>query len=345
MTRTLAELAETMNGILEGPGDLEISGIQSLKAASRGEISFAVNLKYADEVRASHASAFILPAIWPDDFNRPSIRVKDPYLGYALASQMFNLRTFRAGGISTGATVGEGCRISAEVTVMAGAVLGHGCRIDDEVTIYPGVVLGRDVEVGRGSILYPNVVVYDRCTIGRNVIIHAGSVIGADGFGYARNGSIHEKIIHTGTVVIEDDVEIGANSTIDRAALGETRIGRGTKIDNLVMIAHNVEVGQSSIIVSQVGISGSSKIGNGVVLAGQVGIVGHIEIGDGSMVGAKSGVSHSIDAGSQVSGIPAIPHSTWLRAVSIFRRLPEMAREFRELRKRMQRESDGKKQR
>ncbi len=335
LTKTLAELADLMNGRLEGPGDLELSGIQSLDAAGEGEISFAVNLKLAEDVRNSRASAFILPEIWPDDFNRPSIRVRDPYLGYALATQAFNRRPFRAKGIDPGAVVGERCTIPDEITVMAGAVIGNGCTLEAQVTIYPGVVLGENVTVGQGTTLYPNVVIYDGCTLGKNIIIHAGTIIGGDGFGYARNGNRHEKILHAGTVVIEDDVEIGANSTIDRAALGETRIRRGTKIDNLVMIAHNVQVGQSSIIVSQVGISGSSRIGNGVVLAGQVGVVGHVDIGDGSMVGAKSGVAHSLEEGSQVSGIPAIPHATWLRAVSIFKRLPDMAKEFRELKKRL----------
>ncbi len=335
MAVTLAELAELMQGRLEGPGDLEVSGIQSLDAAEEGQVSFAVNLKFADSVRNSRASAFILPEIWPDDFSRPSIRVKDPYLGYALATRAFNLKPFEAAGVDPDAVIGRNCTIATDVTVMTGAVIGEGCIIESQVTIHPGVVLGKNVTVGRGTTLYPNVVVYDGCSLGKDVRVHAGTVIGSDGFGYARNGSIHEKIIHTGTVVIEDDVEIGANCTIDRAALGETRIGAGTKIDNLVMIAHNVRIGRSSIIVSQVGISGSSKIGNGVVLAGQVGVVGHVEIGDGSMVGAKSGVAHNLEEGSQVSGIPAIPHATWLRAVAVFRRLPDIAREFREFRKKI----------
>ena len=339
MKVTLGELANIINGQLEGPADLELSGLQSLKEAENGQLSFAVNLKYIDDVRNSRASAFILPEIWPEDFDRPSIRVKDPYLGYALASQRFSAGGFEPAGISHEAIVGESS-ISQDVTIMPGAVIGSGCTIDKGVTIHPGVVLGKNVRIGEGTTLFPNVVVYDNCSIGRNVRIHAGCVIGADGFGYARNGSRHEKIVHTGTVVIEDDVEIGANSTIDRAALGETRIKSGTKIDNLVMIAHNVEVGHSSIIVSQVGISGSTKVGNGVVLAGQVGVVGHIEIGDGSMVGAKSGVSHSLEPGSQVSGIPAIPHATWLRAVTVFRRLPDIAKEFRSVKRAIQKLMD-----
>ncbi len=331
---TLGELAEITGARLEGPADLELHGIQSLANASEGDLSFAVNLKYVDDARASRASAFILPEIWPEDFEKPSIRMKDPYLGYALASQRFSsMGTEEAKGIDPKAIIGSGCSISEHATVMAGAVIGDGCTIDDDVVIHPGVVLGKEVRIGKATALFPNVVVYDKCIIGCNVRIHAGCVIGGDGFGYARNGNRHEKIVHTGVVVIEDDVEIGANTTIDRAALGETRIRSGTKIDNLVMIAHNVEVGQSAIIVSQVGISGSSRIGNGVVLAGQVGVVGHIEIGDGSMVGAKSGVSHSLEPGSQVSGIPAIPHAVWLRAVTMFKRLPDIAKEFRSLKK------------
>lgn len=329
--KTVGELAEIVDGRLEGPGDIPVSDIRSLEAAGENDISFAVSLKFADDVRNSRATAFILPEIWPDDFKRPSIRTKDPYLAYALVAQALHHKPFVARGISPGASIGQGCDISGDVTIMHGAVLGEGCHVSDEVTIYPGVVMGNDVSIGQATTLFPNVVIYDGCRIGRNVRIHAGAVIGADGFGYARNGNVHEKIPQTGIVVIEDDVEIGANSTIDRAALDETRVGRGTKIDNLVMLAHNVTVGQASIILSQVGVSGSSRIGNGVVLAGQVGVVGHIDIGDGSMVGAKSGVSHNLADGSQVSGIPAIPHATWLRAVAAFKKLPGMIREFREL--------------
>lgn len=337
--KTVGELAEIVGGRLEGSGDITVSGIQSLGTAGENDISFAVNLKFADDVRDSRAAAFILPEIWPDDFERPSIRTRDPYLAYALVAQALNYRPFEAGGISPGAAVGQGCSISDNVTIMHGAVIGDRCDIRDQVTIHPGVVLGDDVQVGQGATLFPNVVIYEGCRIGKNVRIHAGTVIGADGFGYARNGNLHEKIPQTGIVVIEDDVEIGANSTVDCAALEETRIGRGTKIDNLVMIAHNVTVGQGSIILSQVGISGSSRIGNGVVLAGQVGIVGHIDIGNGSMVGAKSGIAHSLKEGSQVSGIPAIPHTTWLRSVAAFKKLPDMVREFRELQHRIKKDT------
>ena len=332
--KTLGELAEIVGGRLDGPEDISVSGIQSLGAAKEKDISFAVNMKFADDVRNSRAAAFVLPEIWPDDLKRPSIRTKDPYLAYALIAQALNSRPFAARGISSGAAIGHGCTISDNVTIMHGAVVGDRCDIRDQVTIHPGAVLGDDVRVGQATTLFPNVVIYEGCRIGKNVRIHAGAVIGADGFGYARNGNVHEKIPQTGIVVIEDDVEIGANSTVDRAALEETRIGRGTKIDNLVMVAHNVTVGQASVILSQVGISGSSRIGNGVVLAGQVGVVGHIDIGDGSMVGAKSGVSHSLSEGSQVSGIPAIPHTTWLRAVAAFKKLPDMVKEFREFQRR-----------
>ena len=331
--KTVTELAELVSGQVEGDGSVAVRAVQSLEDAREGDISFAVNLKLADKVRESRASAFILPQIWPDELKVPSIRVKDPYLAYALVAQALCYRPFEPQGISEKAIIGKGCNISECVTIMPGAVIGDGCTIGKEVTIHPGTVLGNNVKIGNGSTLFASVVVYDQCIIGNNVRLHAGAVIGADGFGYARNGDTHEKIPQTGIVVIEDDVEIGANSTIDRAALGETRIGKGTKIDNMVMIGHNVQVGQSSIIVSQVGIAGSTRIGNGVVLAGQVGVTGHIEIGDGSMVGAKSGVAHSLPPGSQVSGQPAIPHTTWLKAVNIFKRLPDMARDFREIKK------------
>ncbi len=339
--KTVAELAELVSGRVEGDGNVTVRAVQSLEDARQGDISFAVSMKLAEKVRQSRASAFILPEIWPDDLETPSIRVKDPYLAYALVAQALNYRPFVPQGVSKHAIIGSGCRISERVTVMPGVVVGDGCEIGDEVTIHPGTVLGRNVKIGTGSTLFANVVVYDNCIIGNNVRLHAGSVIGADGFGYARNGDTHEKIPQTGIVVIEDNVEIGANSTIDRAALGKTRIGNGTKIDNLVMIGHNVQVGRSSIIVSQVGISGSTRIGNGVVLAGQAGVVGHIEIGDGSMVGAKSGVAHSLPPGSQVSGQPAIQHTTWLKAVNIFKRLPDMAREFREIKKIVSKLQDG----
>ena len=263
--------------------------------------------------------------------------VKDPYLAYAVTANFFVSTPFVPQGVDERAVIGPSCNIHKEVTIGAGAVVGKGCKIGRHVHIHPGVVIGRDVEIGDETVIFPNVVIYDGCRVGKRVRIHAGAVIGADGFGYAQGPQGMVKIPQVGRVVIEDDVEIGANTTIDRAAIGETRIGKGTKIDNLVMIAHNVSLGPHCVIVSQVGISGSTRVGQGVMMGGQVGVVGHIEIGDGARIGAKSGVPHSISPGETVSGIPAMPHLKWLRMVNALKRLPELLRDVTNMKKRIER--------
>ncbi len=219
------------------------------------------------------------------------------------------------------------------VTVMSGAVIGEGCRLGAQTVVMSGVVVGTGVEIGARCTVHPNVTLYDRCVIGDDVIIHAGAVIGSDGFGFAREADRHRKIPQVGNVVIEDDVEIGANVTIDRATFGSTLIGRGTKIDNLVQIGHNVQVGEHSILVAQVGISGSTRLGSRVVFAGQSGAVGHIRIGDGAVVGAKSAVTHDLPAGAFVVGHPAIDAGIWKRAVAVFERLPQLRRRLMRLEK------------
>lgn len=339
--RTLGEIAMLVGGELKGPAELELHGIQSLAEATTGHMSFAVGTKYMEAVERSKASAFILPRKWPSDVHAPVVLVDNPYLAYAKVASLFAERPWVPLGVSPKAWVGEGCRIDPDVSIHPGAFIGDGCDIGPRVTIHPGVVLGENVTIGEGSTLHPHVVVYAGCRIGRRVAIHAGSVIGSDGFGYARDGRSHVKIPQTGTVLIEDDVEIGANAAIDRAALGETRISRGTKIDNLVQIAHNVTIGPDSLIVSQVGIAGSCRLGAGVVLGGQAGLVGHIEIGDGAMVGAKSGVAQDIGAGDVVSGIPAIPHRLWLRVSSSLKRLPDLIRELKGITDRLERLEKG----
>jgi len=341
-TYTLRELAGLTGGTLSGSADFEVTGIASLESAREDEISFAVSPGAARLVEKSGAGALILPENWPFDEKRPCIHVKDPYLAFARVASLFASRPFEPKGIHPSAVVGEGCRIDPAVTIGPGAVLGDNVEIGPRVVVHPGVVIGQGVSIGEGSEIFPNVVIYEGCKIGKNVRIHAGSVIGADGFGYAQGPEGHVKIPQTGIVVIEDDVEIGANSTIDRATLGVTKICRGAKIDNLVMIAHNVTVGPQTIIVSQVGISGSTKVGAGVLMGGQVGIVGHIEIGDGARIGAKSGVAQSVPPGETVSGAPAIPHRKWLRMVNALKRLPDMVRDIRELKKRLENLENGK---
>ncbi len=331
--KSLGDIAQLLKGELKGPPDLPIEGIQSLGTAGPDEISFALGPRNREDVEKSRAGAFILPRDWPYPLGRPCVLVDDPYLAYAILATAFIERPFEAIGVSPEAHIGSGCEIAKEVSIYPGVYVGDRVKIEPFVTLHPGVYVGEMVSIGEKTTLYPNVVVYHGCQLGKRVTIHSGTVIGSDGFGYARSGSSYVKIPQTGIVVIEDDVEIGANVTIDRAALEETRIGHGTKIDNLVQIAHNVSIGPDSILVGQVGISGSTRLGRGVVLGGQVGIIGHLEIGDGVMIGAQSGINKSIPAGQVVLGSPAMPHKKWKRAMAVFKHLPELAKEVRELKR------------
>lgn len=338
--KTLGEIAQLLQGELKGSPEFNVNGIQALIAASPDEISFAVGSRYRDEVKKSRAGALILPKNWPYPLDRPSILVEDPYLAYALIVSAFLDKPSSALGVNSKAHVGSSCEIDRNVSIYPGVFIGDRVRIGPYVILYPGVYVGNDVYIDEKTALYPNVVVYEGCHLGKRVAVHAGTVIGSDGFGYARRGESHVKIPQIGIVVIEDDVEIGANCTIDRAALGETRIGRGSKIDNLVQVAHNVSIGAGSLLVAQAGVSGSTRLGKGVVLGGQVGLVGHIELGDRVMVGAQSGVSGSLAAGEVVSGSPAMPHRLWLRVGSALKRLPEMVKEVRDLKRRIDRLED-----
>jgi UDP-3-O-[3-hydroxymyristoyl] glucosamine N-acyltransferase len=213
--------------------------------------------------------------------------------------------------------------------------VGEGSEIGDRAVLYPGVYVGESVRVGEETVLYPNVVIMDRCAVGSRVIIHGGTVIGSDGFGFARDGVRYVKIPQVGVVVIEDDVEIGANCCVDRAAMGKTWVKRGVKTDNLVQIGHNVTIGEDTILVAQVGIAGSTEVGNRVALGGQVGVVGHIKIGDGAMIGAQSGVGQEVAPGQVLSGSPAFPHREWLRAQAVFAKLPELKRTVSDLERRV----------
>jgi UDP-3-O-[3-hydroxymyristoyl] glucosamine N-acyltransferase len=338
--KTLGEIALLIEGDLKGPGDFPVSGIQALTAAGPDEISFAVGSRYREDVERSRAGALVLPKDWPYLFNRPSVLVEDPYLAYALIASAFSDKPFSALGVSPEAHVGSSCEIDRNVSIYPGVYISDRVRIGPYVTLHPGVYVGNDVYIEDETTLYPNVVVYEGCRLGKRVAVHAGTVIGSDGFGYARRGESHVKIPQVGIVVIEDDVEIGANCTIDRAALGETRIGRGTKIDNLVQVGHNVSIGAGSLLVALVGIAGSARIGKGVVLGGQVGVGGHIELGDKVMVGAQSGVAKSVAAGEVVTGSPAMPHRLFLRVGSALKRLPELVKEVRDLKGRIDRLED-----
>jgi len=330
--KTLQELADFVGGVCQGPPDLLIKGLAAIEEAGPEDITFVAWPQFAKFIESSRAGAFIVS---PDlkDTPRPLIITPNPYLAYARIAGLFAPPLPRWPGISNQAVIGQQCSLGAEVSIAPGVVLGDRVRLGERVTLMPGVVVGHGTSIGADTVLHANVTVYHDCVIGERVIIHSGTVIGADGFGFAPDGAKFIKIPQLGTVVIEDDVEIGANCTIDRGALGETRIKQGVKIDNLVMIAHNVIVGEDSVIVAQVGISGSTRLGRNVMLGGQVGIVGHVEIGDGVRIGAQSGVPHSVPAGLTVTGSPAMPHKDFLRLQAVKKRLPDLYERLKALEK------------
>lgn len=331
MLNTLGNIAEFLNGELKGPEDMPITGIQALDKAGPTEISFAVSPAYKDAVATSDAGALILPKTWPYPISKPVILVNDAHLAYALLASALHTKPFCPKGIAENVTIGKNCRISEQVTIMPHVCIGDDVVIEDEVIIYPFTYIGDGVSIGKGTTIHANVTIYAGTQIGRYVIIHGGAVIGSDGFGYAPGPHGHVKIPQTGTVVIEDHVEIGANTAIDRATFGETRIGTGTKIDNLVQIGHNVKVGPHCILVGQTGIAGSAKLGTGVMIGGQAGIGGHITLGDGVRVAAQSGVVKDVAANETVSGSPAMPHRLWLRISGLLKKLPEMEAALRRI--------------
>jgi len=322
---------------VEGNPALEISGVNGLAEAGPTEISFYADGRYRSELEATRAAAVLADA-GADVGQRACLRVANPHLAFAKISALFNPRPSFAPGLAEGAQVHPLARVHPEAAVMSGATVERGASVGARSVLFPGVYLGENAAVGEDCLLYPNVTVRERCRVGARVILHAGCVIGADGFGFAFDPSVpaHVKVPQAGIVRIEDDVEVGACSCIDRATFGETVIGRGTKIDNLVQIAHNVKVGELAILCGQVGISGSTEVGSGAVLAGQVGVVGHVRIGSMAKVGAQAGVSNSVPDGATVTGYPAIDHRVWLRSSVAFEHLSELIKDLRELKRRVQ---------
>ena len=333
MERTLGELAQLVEGELLGDPEFKITGVAGLEEARSNEISFVVGPKYVSKAHQSKAGALIVPPKL-QAFEKPLIISENPYLGFAKILKLFAREQRTAvPGVSTKAHLGANVALGDEVSIHPQVYIGNNTVVGDRVTLHPGVYVGSDVHLGDDTVLYPNATVLARCIIGKRVIIHSGTVVGSDGFGFAQDGNGHFKIPQIGIVQIDDDVEIGANCTIDRGTMGRTWIQRGVKIDNLVQVAHNVVVGEDSIIIAQVGISGSTKIGKNVILAGQVGVTGHLEIGDSVRVGAQSGIAKSIPAGQTVSGSPAIDHRDWLKNCHILSRLPELRKKIMDLEK------------
>jgi UDP-3-O-[3-hydroxymyristoyl] glucosamine N-acyltransferase len=333
----LSELARLTGARVEGiTDDVEIVGAAGLDEASEGHVTFLANPRYTPRVNTTRASAVYLSEEAQTDKQISILRVKDPYLAYTRALRIFNPEAEREPFTHPAAVIDPTARIAARVSIGACAVIGRNVFIGDDVVIHPNVTVYDDVTIGRNSVIHSGVAVRERTVIGERVIIHNNSVIGCDGFGYAKDEEKRWlKIPQAGRVVIEDDVEIGAGTTIDRASTGESRIGRGSKLDNLVQIGHSCTVGQDSLLCAQVGLAGSSHIGSRVILAGQAGVAGHLTIGDDVVLTAKSATSHDIPAGKVISGIPAFDNKDWLRSTAAFRRLGEIQRTVRDLQRRV----------
>jgi UDP-3-O-[3-hydroxymyristoyl] glucosamine N-acyltransferase len=333
---SLNELAGLVGGKVIGDGDLRISGLNGLDLAGSDEITFLTSAKMVDRLAASRTAACIVPE--GIDPGIPCIQVADPDYAAAVIHRHFLARPFQATGIHPSAHVGIGCEIAPDVAIGPLVCIGERVRIGTQVTIGPGTVIGDDSVIGDNTLLHANVTILERTIIGSRVIIHSGAVLGADGFGYATDRSgAHLKKPQVGYVQIDDDVEIGANTCVDRGAFGPTRVRRGTKIDNLVMVAHNVDIGENSILVAHVGIAGSTTLGRNVVLGGMAALKGHLQIGDRVMVAAMSGVHSNLPAGAVVGGVPAFDIKKWGRATVAYARLPEMVREIRQLRQEVDR--------
>ncbi|WP_163328164.1 UDP-3-O-(3-hydroxymyristoyl)glucosamine N-acyltransferase [Desulfurobacterium thermolithotrophum] len=328
----LKELVEILGCRLIGNPEVEIKGISEIQTAEEGDLTFLTNPKYRKFLKTTKASAVILEKEIPE-LKIAQLLCEEPYVAFAKALSVFyperlpEPKISSRAIISDTATIGENCYIGDNVFI------GKGTKIGKEVKIFPGVYIGNDCEIGDNTVIFPNVTIYERTKVGRFVRIHAGSVIGSDGFGYAfsKNEMKIYKVPQTGKVIIEDFVEIGANTTIDRGTIGDTVIGEGTKIDNLVQIGHNVKIGKYCFIVSQVGISGSTKIGDFVTLAGKVGVAGHIEIASNVTVGAKAGITKSIKKPGTYAGFPARPYREWKKIQTIVDRLPEIYEKIKHL--------------
>jgi len=331
MRFTLKEIAHLVNGELVGDPSVAITGISGIKEAKEGDITFLANSKYASLVETTKAAA-IITSRDPVETSKPLIKTDNPSIAFTkVVSLAASSGIKHPSGIHPAAIISSNARIAKDVAVGACAVVEDGVEIGEGSIIYSGCYLGCRAKVGRKCLIYPNVSIREQTEIGDRVIIHSGTVIGSDGFGFAMVGGVQEKIPQIGTVLIEDNVEIGANVTIDRARFDKTIIGKGTKVDNLVQIAHNVVTGENCVIVAQAGVSGSTTLGKGVILAGQAGIVGHIRIGDKAIVAAQAGVTKSIPAGVKVSGYPAKSHETALRVNACVQRLPELYKKIKEL--------------
>lgn len=333
MKKTLREIAELVNGTLLGDGDLEITGVTNIGDAGDKDISFAV-APHLEKAAQSSAAAVIIPDSITE-FAKPAIRVENPRMAFVSLLKIFTPQIAVAPGVHSTVVLGENVTIGENVSILPYAVIEDNVTIGNNTVIYPHTYIGHGVTVGSDSLIYPSVTICNGCQIGNRVIIHSGAAIGSDGFGFITIGGRHEKVPQVGNVVIEDDVEIGANVGIDRATTGSTIVKCGTKVDNLVHLAHNVVIGENCFLVAQTGIAGSVKVGNNVTFAGQSGSAGHITIGDNCVFAARSAPISDVPSGSFYAGFPARPHKTWLRAEASANKIPDLIKKVRELEKRL----------
>lgn len=326
------DIAKRVEGTVEGDGSRDITGLASLADAASGDLAFLSNPRYASQMESTGASAVIVSASWEGACPATLIRVADPDLAFTTAASLLMPPPPKPEpGVHPSAVVMDDARLGEDVSVGPHCVIEAGVRIGKGTVLMAGCYVGRGVTLGADCTLYPHVSIRERCRLGDRVVVHNGTVIGSDGFGYVRLEDGWKKIPQCGVVEIEDDVELGANVTVDRARFGKTVIEQGVKVDNLVQVAHNVRIGRATAIASQCGISGSTTIGSNVQMGGQAGVAGHVHVGDGAVCGAQSGVTKDVPAGTFVSGYPAMPHSKARRMHAHVMRLPELKKRLAEL--------------
>lgn len=338
MELTASQLASIVNGTVEGDENVKVSTFARIEEGHEGALSFLANPKYTHYIYSTDSSVVLVKRdfVAEHPVKATMIRVDDPYATVArLLEMVTEMSKVEKIGIETPSFISEGVEVPADAYIGAFAYIGKGVKLAPGVKIYPQVYIGDGCEVGEGTILYSGVKVYQACKIGKKCILHSGAVIGADGFGFATVEGGYEKIPQTGNVVIEDDVEIGANTTIDRAMMGATRICSGTKLDNLIQIAHNCSVGSNTVMAAQVGIAGSAKVGANCMIGGQVGLVGHITVADGTQIGAQSGVNKGTKPGDRIMGAPAVEMGEYARSLVYVKKLGSLYERVKELEKKI----------
>lgn len=329
----LAELAQHLGAVLHGDPTAQITGVAGLETASRGHLTFVANPKYASLARTTRATAVLVEPSFPD-ISAATLRIENPYLAFAKAIEFFYQPPAYAPGIHPTADIASTAKIGANAHIGAYVVIGDHAVIGDNATLLPHTVIYPHVRAGDNLFVHAHAVVREHCQLGDDVILQNGAIVGADGFGFAKQGdNTWYKIQQSGPAILEDSVEVQANACIDRASIGETRVHAGAKVDNLVQVGHGSTVGANTLLCAQVGLAGSTTVGKNVILAGQVGVAGHCTVGDGAIATAQSGIPGDVDPGKVVSGYPAIDNRQWLRSVALVNRLPELLRDLKLARK------------